>query len=124
MAALVATKKAPWAEALVLQPPPAQSAAGPSQLKLRVLAAGLAFPDVLSIEGSHGRWTPAAGLATAGLLQLSLWPQLLTAATDSPTHRAAGPARFACSGAARISVHSRHGSERRGDRGRQRGGGL
>ena len=90
MAALVATKKAPWAEALVLQAPPAQSPVGPSQLKLRVLAAGLAFPDVLSIEGSHGRWTPVAWLATTKLLQRSLWPPLLTASTDSPMHRAAG----------------------------------
>ncbi len=54
MAALVATRKAPWAEALVLQPPAAQPSVEPTQLKLRVLAAGLAFPDVLSIEGSHG----------------------------------------------------------------------
>ena len=46
MAALIATRKAAWADALELQPPPSQPATGPSQLKLKVLAAGLAFPDV------------------------------------------------------------------------------
>jgi NADPH:quinone reductase-like Zn-dependent oxidoreductase len=70
MAALTATRKAPWAEALVLQPPEAQPAVGAKQLKLRVLAAGLAFPDVLSIEGSHGGSTLSAAAAAARLLQL------------------------------------------------------
>lgn len=54
MAALVATHKAPWREALVLQPAPTLPTLGSSQLKLRVLFAGVAFPDMLSIEGSHG----------------------------------------------------------------------
>ena len=53
MAALTATHQGPWAEVLALLPPPQLPATGPTQLKLRVLAAGLAFPDVLSIEGSH-----------------------------------------------------------------------
>ena len=46
MAALIATRKAAWADALELQPSPSQPTTGPSQLKLKVLAAGLAFPDV------------------------------------------------------------------------------
>ena len=53
MAALQATEMGPWQEVLQLAPPPEIPPTGDGQLRLRVLCAGLAFPDVLEIEGVY-----------------------------------------------------------------------
>ena len=68
MAALIATRKAAWADALELQPPPPQPTTGPSQLKLKVLAAGLAFPDVPAPNWSRLLAWPHVWLFAFGVL--------------------------------------------------------
>lgn len=53
MAAVVATHQAPWREALRVQPAPQLGPPPAGCLQVDVVAAGLAFPDVLRIEGKH-----------------------------------------------------------------------
>ena len=53
MSAVVATKIGPWRESLKLLPSPEVASPGSGLLKIRVLSAGLAFPDVLTVEGKH-----------------------------------------------------------------------
>ena len=53
MSAVIATKIGPWRESLQLQPSPEVTSPGSGLLKIRVLSAGLAFPDVLTVEGKH-----------------------------------------------------------------------
>lgn len=50
---VVAEREAPWRDALSLRPAPAPASPGEGELQVEVIAAGLAFPDVLQIEGKH-----------------------------------------------------------------------
>lgn len=53
MAAVIATAVGPWREVLQLQPSPDVGPATEGFLKVKVLSCGLAFPDVLTVEGKH-----------------------------------------------------------------------
>ena len=53
MAAVVATSIGPWKDVLQLQQSPDVGPATSGMLKVKVMSCGLAFPDVLTVEGKH-----------------------------------------------------------------------
>ncbi len=52
-AAVIASAIGDWREVLALSPSPACPAPDDGELQVRVVACGLAFPDVLTVEGKH-----------------------------------------------------------------------